>query len=101
MAKPGLRDRADRSLTGLTVQGCIWGSPLHPAEGHVVSGCRRGSSASLRNPAFSAVDCVRLQSALGRLGAPMGVPFHRLVHTATDPLVSEHLPTLRSLRLEA
>lgn len=47
--------------------------------------------ACLRNPAFSAVDCMRLQSALGRLG-PDGVPSY-----TTDPFVGSLPATVRSV----
>lgn len=86
MARPGLRDRADRSPEDIFfAQGGIWGSPVLPptALSHFIVNEVR--LPCLRNPAFSAVDCMRLQSALGWLG-PDGVPSH-----TTDPFVGNQL----------
>lgn len=83
---PGLGDRADRSPADMFLpRGRNWGSPVLSTGDNVAPGCQRGSPASVRDPAFSAVGCMRLQSALGGLG-PDGVPSH-----TTDPFVGSQL----------
>lgn len=92
-------DRTDRSPADVFLPRDVFGGlrcfPPTTASLHLVVNELRlpfwPRLACLRNPAFSAVDCLRLQSALGRLG-PDGVPSY-----TTDPFVGSQPASVRSV----